>query len=159
MWTLFSNSKSQENLENGYVLLNTHIDTLLGMSLSVMLKRHVGSPTSYIEMTPSNWMGSFYKARLVDRECYFCTLIQSYIKSRDYPGLLRQSLKFREIASSHSEKCSFQAHIISFYVWDHISEGKACIKNPKTCGPSKWPPLTNSMSYSYGRSVSIEKPR
>ena len=23
------------------------------------------------------------------------------------------------------------------YVWDHISEGKACIKNPKTCGPSK----------------------
>ena len=24
------------------------------------------------------------------------------------------------------------------YVWDHISEGKVCIKNPKTCGPSKW---------------------
>ena len=24
------------------------------------------------------------------------------------------------------------------YVWpDHILEGKACIKNPKTCGPSK----------------------
>ena len=23
------------------------------------------------------------------------------------------------------------------YVWDHISEGKACIKNPKICGPSK----------------------
>ena len=44
------------------------------------------------------------------------------------------------------------------YVWDHISEGKACIKNPKTCGPSKWPPLTTGMSYSCGPSVSIEKP-
>ena len=45
------------------------------------------------------------------------------------------------------------------YVWDHISEGKACIKNPKTCGPSKWPPLTTGMSYSCGQSVSFEKPR
>ena len=45
------------------------------------------------------------------------------------------------------------------YVWDHISEGKVCIKNPKTCGPSKWPPLTTGMSYSCGPSVSIEKPR
>ena len=45
------------------------------------------------------------------------------------------------------------------YVWDHISEGKECIKNLKTCGPSKWPPLTNGMSYSFGQSVSIEKPR
>ena len=44
------------------------------------------------------------------------------------------------------------------YVWDHIVEGKACIKNPKTCGPSKWPPLSNGMSYSWVRSVSIEKP-
>ena len=42
------------------------------------------------------------------------------------------------------------------YVWDHISEGKACIKNPKTCDPSKWPPLTTGMSYSCGQSVSIE---
>ena len=63
--------------------------------------------------------------------------IKTLYYTRDYPGLLRQSLKFRETASSHSEKCSFQAHIFSFYVWDHISEGKACIKNPKTCGPSK----------------------
>ena len=46
------------------------------------------------------------------------------------------------------------------YVWDHISEGKLlCIKNLKTCGPSKWPPLTTGMSYSCGPSVSIEKPR
>ena len=45
------------------------------------------------------------------------------------------------------------------YVWDRILEGKACIKNPKTCGPSKWPSLTTGMSYSCGQSVSIEKPR
>ena len=45
------------------------------------------------------------------------------------------------------------------YVWDHISEGKACIKNLKTCDPLKWPPLTTGMSYSCGQSVSIEKPR
>ena len=93
-----------------------------------------------------------------------CTCVALNIKglllsTRDYPGLLRQSLKFRETASSHSEKCSFQAHIISFYVWDHISEGKACIKNPKACGPSKWPPLTTGMSYSCRPSVSIKKPR
>ena len=30
-----------------------------------------------------------------------------YIITRDYPGLLRQSLKFCEIASSHSEECFF----------------------------------------------------
>ena len=35
------------------------------------------------------------------------------------------------------------------YVWDHILEEKVCIKNPKTCGPSKWPPLTTGMSYSW----------
>ena len=33
-----------------------------------------------------------------------------YNKTRDYPGLLRQSLKFRETASYYSEKCRFQAH-------------------------------------------------
>ena len=43
------------------------------------------------------------------------------------------------------------------YVWDHISEGKACIKNPKTCAPSKWSSVTTGMSYSCGQSVSIEK--
>ena len=77
---------------------------------------------------------------------------------RDCPGLLRQFLKFRETTSSFSEKMQFSSSKISFYVWDHISEGKACIKNPKTCGHSKWPPLTNGMSCSCGRSVSIEKP-
>ena len=45
------------------------------------------------------------------------------------------------------------------YVWDHILEGKACIKNPKTCGPSPWPTLSNSMSYSCVGSISIEKRR
>ena len=53
----------------------------------------------------------------------------------------------------------FSSPIISFYVWDYISKGKARIKNPKTCGPPKWPLLTNGMSCSCGRSVSIEKPR
>ena len=42
------------------------------------------------------------------------------------------------------------------YFWDHILEGKACIKNSKTRGPSKWPYLTTGMSYSCGQSVSIE---
>jgi len=56
---------------------------------------------------------------------------------RDCPGLLRQSLKFCETTSSLSEKMQFSNSKISFYVWDHIFEGKACIKNQKTCGPSK----------------------
>ena len=78
-------------------------------------------------------------------------------QTRDYHGLLRQSLKFRGTVSLSLKNAVFKP-IISFYVWVHISEGKTCSINPKTCGPSKWPPLTNSMSYSYGRSVSIEKP-
>ena len=35
--------------------------------------------------------------------------ISLILKTRDYHGLLRQSLKFRETTSSHFEKCSFQA--------------------------------------------------
>ena len=30
------------------------------------------------------WIGSFYMARLVDHERYFCTLIQSFIKIEPY---------------------------------------------------------------------------
>ena len=45
------------------------------------------------------------------------------------------------------------------HVWGHNSETKAQIKNPKTCGPSKWPPLTKGMPYSWLRNVSFEKPR
>ena len=43
------------------------------------------------------------------------------------------------------------------YIGHHISKGKAWIKNPKTCGSSKWPPLTNEMSYSCVRSIFMEK--
>jgi len=88
-----------------------------------------------------------------------CGILAFYVATSEYPGLLRQSLKLREIASSHSEKCSIPSQRIYLFVWDHISEGKACTKNPKTCGPYKWPPLTNGMSYSCGQSVSNEKPR
>ena len=52
-----------------------------------------------------------------------------------------------------------QSGIVPPLIWVYISEGKTCIKNPKTCGPSKWPPLTNGMSCSCERSVSIEKLR
>ena len=45
------------------------------------------------------------------------------------------------------------------HVWGHNSETKAQIKNPKTCGPSKWPPLAKGMPYSWVRNVSIEKPQ
>ena len=45
------------------------------------------------------------------------------------------------------------------HVWGHNSETKAQIKNPKTCGPSKRPPLTKGKPYSWVRNVSIEKPR
>ena len=45
------------------------------------------------------------------------------------------------------------------HVWGHNSETKAQIKNPKTCGPPQWTTLANGVSYSCGRSVSIEKPR
>ena len=45
------------------------------------------------------------------------------------------------------------------HVWGHNSETKGQIKNPKTCGPSKWPPPTKGMPYSWVRNVSIEKPR
>ena len=45
------------------------------------------------------------------------------------------------------------------HVWGHNSETKAQIKNLKTCGPSKWPPLTKGMPYSWVQNVSIEKPR
>ena len=45
------------------------------------------------------------------------------------------------------------------HVWGPNSETKAQIKNPKTCGPSKWPPPTKGMPYSWVRNVSIEKPR
>ena len=44
------------------------------------------------------------------------------------------------------------------HVWGHNSETKAQIKNPKTCGPSKWPPLTKGMPYSWMWNVSIKKP-
>ena len=45
------------------------------------------------------------------------------------------------------------------YVWVNFFKGKAQIKNVKTCGPSPWPTLTNSMSYFFVRSISIEKRR
>ena len=62
--------------------------------------------------------------------------IKTLYYTRDYPGLLRQSLKFRETASLTLKNAVFKP-IISFYVWVHISQGKTCIKNPKTSGPSK----------------------
>ena len=43
------------------------------------------------------------------------------------------------------------------HVWGHNSETKAQIKIPKTCGPSKWPPLTTGMSYLCVCNVSSEK--
>ena len=45
------------------------------------------------------------------------------------------------------------------HFWGHNSETKAQIKHPKTCGPSKWPPLTKGMPYSWVQNVSIEKPQ
>ena len=39
------------------------------------------------------------------------------------------------------------------HVWGHNSETKAQIKNPETCGPSKWPLLTKGMPYSWVRNV------
>ena len=60
----------------------------------------------------------------------------TYIFTRDYPGKLRQSLKFRETASLTLKNAVFKP-VISFYVWVHISQGKTCFKNPKICGPSK----------------------
>ena len=105
---------------------------------------------SRCQVWPPKHLGvSFFKQNLS---------ILIYQITRDYPGLLCQSLKFRETVSLTLKNAVFKP-IISFYVGVHISEGKTCIKNPKTCGPSKWPPLTNGMSYSCGQSVSIEKPR
>ena len=65
--------------------------------------------------------------------------------TREYSGLLRQSLKFREIASSHSEKCYFSSPRDSLYVWDHNSKMKAVIKKVKTCGPPPWSILPNDI--------------
>ena len=45
------------------------------------------------------------------------------------------------------------------HVWSHNFETKAQIKNLKTCGPSKWPPLTKVMPYSWVWNISIKKPR
>ena len=45
------------------------------------------------------------------------------------------------------------------HVWGHDSEIKLQIKNMKTCGPSKWLPLTKGMPYSWERNVSSEKLR
>ena len=59
------------------------------------------------------------------------TVLFLYNKTRYYPGLLRQSLKFRKIASSHWERCFFSSPRISHYVWAHNSITKARIKKVK----------------------------
>ena len=78
--------------------------------------------------------------------------------TRNYPGLLRQSLKFCEILSSYFENAVLSPGI-SLYIWDQNSKTKAIIRNPKTYRPSLWPTVTNGMSYSCLRSVSIKKRR
>ena len=62
--------------------------------------------------------------------------------ARDYPGLLRQSLKFCKITPTY-KKCCFS----SPRVWDHNSKPKALLQKVKTCGPPPGPILANSMSY------------
>ena len=104
----------------------------------------------------------------------FCSFIQIQIEflirtqefsTRELPGVALVNCAIPHIFTIIDIRLLKQSFLIISpcidvpYVWDHISEGKACIKNPKTCGPSKWPPLTNGMSYSCGQSVSFEKPR
>ena len=85
-------------------------------------------------------------------------------KTRELPGVAPVNCAISHIFAIIQIKLLKQSFLIIYpcmdapYVWDHISERKACIKNPKTCGPSKWLPLTAGMSYSCGQSVSIEKP-
>ena len=50
--------------------------------------------------------------------------IYNYWRTRNYPGLLRQSLKIRKIASSHSEKCCFSNPRISLHIWGLKSKVK-----------------------------------
>jgi len=59
-----------------------------------------------------------------------------YICTRDYPGLLRQSLKFRETASLTLKKCSFQAHNFLLCLGLYL-RGEDMYQKAKTCGPSK----------------------
>ena len=80
------------------------------------------------------------------------------LKTRELPGVALVNCAISHILTIIQIKLLKQSFLFisscmdAPYVRDHILEGKACIKNPKTCGgvPSKWPPLTNGMSYSYG---------
>ena len=73
-----------------------------------------------------------YNVLFIADEVLHCN--NTYVLStRYYPGLLRQSLKFRKIASSH-KNAVFLSPRISLYDWDHNSKKKARIKNLKTCG-------------------------
>ena len=86
----------------------------------------------------------------------FLKCVGVYNLTRENTGLLRQSLKFREIASSHSEKCCFSSPRISLYVWDHNSKTKALIKKVKICGPP-WPTLSNGTPYLCVQSIQRSK--
>ena len=45
-----------------------------------------------------------------------------YLYTREYPRLLRQSLKFREIASSRHEKCCFKPQNFPLHLGSQFKE-------------------------------------
>ena len=64
-------------------------------------------------------------------------------KTRELPGVALVNCAISHIFTIIQIKLLKQSFLFispcmdAPYVWDHILEGKACIKNPKTCGPSK----------------------
>ena len=107
----------------------------------------------------ANWHSTRSKKTIsVELYPHDSNMFLNFIFNYRVPGLLRQSLKFCEILSSYFENAVLSPGI-SLYIWDQNSKTKAIIRNPKTYRPSLWPTVTNGMSYSCLRSVSIKKRR